>query len=317
LVLPDDVDLGALKEQAESLAAVLRDEVPKYSRVHRAVALEPSAPRAIAALWEAIGWSEHFATLGMQPPEQTEGERRIRARLADYHSWGSGFTLTVNDLPTPRRLVEDDGQGVAFFVTDESQSQVDAPIVAVLADDNRLDPIKGSSYVRWCANHLIGCAFSRWYHVDLSVKPAGALANLGDGLYPLLTPAARRMTPDVVIVPPPSDQLVEHPHKGGVYHLAYRSPQALAAWVESVTAQELDFRSAISDYLQCDCLAEKLFREGDRLTWLPSAKGKRWGAGVFAGEPVIIAEEAGKTKMYINPRSLQRLKPIKDARVQD
>lgn len=122
------------------MAGFLRAEVRTFDKGHRSVELEPDAPVAAALLWKAIGWSPVFADWVLVEPEREQGEVRIQARLEEYRSWDMDFTLTGSDLPAKRRLVEDDGQGVGFAITDETGGGIDAPILAVIADTNEVVP---------------------------------------------------------------------------------------------------------------------------------------------------------------------------------
>jgi len=315
-VIRDDVDLSALRAEAESVAALLRAELPKYGSTQRALKLEPGAPRAIAVLWESVGWSEVFAQSGLESPELALSEQRIAERMDDYQSWEDGFTLTPGDLPARRRLVEDDGQGVAFLITDETKSSVDAEVLAVLADDNDMGKAS-DSYLRWCANHLIRLALSRWQRADVVIQAAGALSELGRCPWPLLTQAARELTPDVLCVPPTFDPGANSPHKNGAYTLAFRSLQRLIAFLETLEVESIALSGHPSDHLHSQCSAAKLLRTNDPVRWLPTPEGQRLGVGRFAGEPMIVAEQAGSTRIYVSPDAIERLKPIRDARLDE
>jgi len=307
-----DVDLTALRSQARSLAELLRTELPKYVRTHRALRLEETAPAAIAALWESVGWSEVFERCGLASPELASSEARIAARLEEYRSWGEGFTLTAEDLPSPRRLVADDGQGVGFLITDERGATNDATIVSVLAAENHVKR-EASSYVAWCANEMVKALFARWYEVDVKIQPAAALTKLGHCPWPSLTQAARCLSSDVYCVPQ-LDSAAASPHRNGKYRLAYRSPQALVAFLETIEIDSIDFEGAPSDHVRSPSPAERLLREDDRVRWLPTVDQKKLCVGTIAGEPMILIEEAGATRVYVNPRALARLKPIIDER---
>ena len=109
-MLPNDTDLVALRDQATDLAALLRAEVPKYVRTHRPLMLKPKCTgchgRPVGERW-LVG---SFAKQGLESPETATGETAIAERMEDYRSWGAGFKLTPADLPSPRRLVEDNGK---------------------------------------------------------------------------------------------------------------------------------------------------------------------------------------------------------------
>ena len=314
-MIREDVDLNALRAEAQSVAALLRSQLPKYATTQRALQLEADAPRAIAALWESVGWSDVFVKC-LESPELALSERRIAERMADYRSWGEGFTLTPADLPARRRLVEDDGQGVAFVVTDETKSAMDAPVLAVRADDNQIGQA-ADSYVRWCTNHLVRLAFSRWYSTGVLIQPSDALEKLGNCPWPLLTRAARELTADVFCLPPPLDPGTNSPQRNGAYRLAYRSLQHLIAFLETLEVDSFAFSEHPSDYLQSQCPASKLLRGDDKVRWLPSVPGKTLGVGTFAGEPMIVVEHGIFTNIYVNPRAIERLKPIRDARLRE
>src|SRR4051812_2900934 len=237
-MLADDVDLAALRAKTKSLAELLRAEVPKHARTQRVLALEADAPAGIAALWESVGWSELMTKCELESPELATSEQRIAERMEEYRSWGDGFELTPNDLPKRRRLVQDDGNGVRFLITDETSATVDAKVLGVQADTGEVGEA-ADSYVRWCSNAILRGIFARWYNLDVTVKPARALEKLGHCPWPLLTQAARALAPDVHCVPPP-DYSANSPQRKGRYQLAYRSPQKLVAFLEAVELEHIE-----------------------------------------------------------------------------
>jgi hypothetical protein len=313
-MLPNDTDLVALRAQAADLAALMRAEVPMYGRTHRPLKLEPSAPAAIAALWESIGWADVFSKKqGLESPELQSGEAAIAERMEDYRSWGAGFKLTPADLPSPRRLVEDDGQGVAFLITDESAGGIDAPILGVLADKNKI--VRGAdSYVRWCGNALVKCAFSRWFQADFAFTPSAKLVQASDCPWPLLTPAALRLAPDVYAIPV-GDHGTKAPHQKGRYRLAYRSLESLIGFLETAELDSIEPLEHVSDRLEIKGPASSILLPEETVRWLPSPSGKRLGIGSFAGKVAVIWEVADKTQIYVRPRYHEELRAIRDARL--
>jgi hypothetical protein len=190
----------------------------------------------------------------------------------------------------------------------------DAPIIAVLADKNAIKAAS-SSYLRWCGNILARCAFSRWYRTQVSVTPNDAFAEQGRTPYPLLAPAVRMLTSDTYCVPSDIDSLVTSPHKKGKYNLAHRSIGSLVAFLETVELDSFVFDSPPSDCLGCPISPELVLRDDDRIRWLPTLPERRVGVGRFAGEPAIFVEAKSQTRIYVNPRNIERLKPIRDERV--
>lgn len=313
-MLPNDTDLVSLRAQATDLAALLRAEVPKYVRTHRPLTLEPNAPAAMAALWESVGWSEAFTKQGLESPETATGETAIAERMEDYRSWGAGFKLTPADLPSPRRLVEDDGQGVAFLITDERAAGIDAPVLGVLADKNKIVSA-ADSYVRWCGNALVKCAFSRWFQANFAFSPPAKLVAASDCPWPLLTRAALRLAPDVYAIPP-GELSTKAPHQKGHYRLAYRSLDALIAFLEKADVESIEALGNFSDRLESDGPASRVLLPEETVRWLPSSANQKLGIGTFAGHPAVVVEANGKTKIYVRPRYHAELKAIRDARLE-
>lgn len=312
-MLATETDLGALQAEAESLAGFLRAEVRTFDKGHRSVELEPDAPVAAALLWKAIGWSPVFADWVLVEPEREQGEVRIQARLEEYRSWDMDFTLTGRDLPAKRRLVEDDGQGVGFAITDETGGGIDAPIRAVIADTNEVVP-QSESYTRWCAQSMAECAFNCMYRTGVEVRPVDAIAKLGSRPWPLLVPGALELGSDVYCQPPQPG--FTEPHKQGNYQIAHRSVEALVDFLKAIECDAL----ALGPLLPGDKLTVKgsivaLTRDTDELWALPSLRPEtHYGVGHLGGVPVIIEQRAAVTNVHTNPRRLADLKAVLEAR---
>lgn len=305
-MLPPDTNLQALRTEAEALAALLRAEVRLFASKHRSVQLEPGAPAAAGLLWQTVGWFEVFGKTGLVPPELDTSERGIEERLDDYESWGEGFTLTAAELPARRRLVEDDGAGVGFLVTDESGGALDAPVLAVLADTNEVIP-SADSYTRWCANLMVRCALSRMYQTFVRTRPRTALASLGSPPFPLLSPATRQLSPDVFSVPSSGGAL--EPHSNGGYRLAHRSVEALVALLENVDLDALDLGLPLpGDHLHVHATVSQIQGEGESLRrFTPLEPGSVCAVAILAGVPVILREVGGWTDVHANPRRIAEL----------
>jgi len=293
------VNLESIRTEAESIARFLRAEVPQFARTHRPVTLEPSAPSAAAALWQAVGWSDVFAKARLAPPERDSGETRIVERLAEYRSWGDGFTLTPEGLPTPRRLVEDDGQGVGFLITDEHAGGPDAPVMTVLAERNKV-VMEARSYVRWVANEMLTCAFSRLYSTWLAATPASALEESSTQPWPTLSPATRRFDGDVYAAPP--DAMARDPQRNGGWTLAHRSVDALVQVLHAAPLDALTCTLLPGDVHEAPTGFEKLLRNSDTLRRIPDEDGIVNWVGKLGGVPVIAREGKLKTRIAVNPR---------------
>jgi len=122
----------------------------------------------------------------------------------------------------------------------------------------------------------------------------------------------------VYCTPPELDSGATSPHKkGGKYRLAHRSLGSLVAFLETVEIESIVFDTPPSDCLGCACPPAKMLREEDHMRWLPTVPETKLGAGSFAGDPAIVVEAKGQTRIYVNPRSIERLKPIREARIKD
>lgn len=295
------LDIRALRAEAESLAAFLRAELPAFARTHRDVTMETDAPTIPAELWKAVGWSEIFAQARLAPPERNLGELKIVARLAEYRSWGDGFALRPEDLPSPRRLVEDDGQGVGFLITDEQDDGLDAPVKAVLAQKNRVVTESGS-YARWCANEMVSLALSRLYSTWLAPEPADALESLSTCPWPLLSPATRRFNADVYAKPP--DAMATQAHRQGGWTIAHRSVEALVAVLHGAPLETLTLSMLPGDTCAAAPNFAKLIHPEDALRPFPDDKGRTNWVGTFCGIAVIAHESATRTTIAVNPRRL-------------
>jgi len=312
-MLAKETDLNALQAEAESLAEFLRAEVRTFGKGHRPVELEPDAPVAAALLWKAVGWSPVFEDWVMVEPERQKGEARIQERLEEYRSWGSGFTVTGSDLPARRRLVEDDGQGVGFAITDESAGGIDAPTLAVIADTNEVVP-ESESYTRWCAQSMAECAFNCMYQTVVEVRPVDAIAKRGAQPWPLLVPGARQLGPDLYCQPPQPG--FTEPHEEGSYQLAHRSIEALVAFLQTLECDAIALGALLpGDKVTVKGTIAALTRDNDELRALPALEPEtHHGVGQLGGVPVILEQRAGKTNLYTNPRRLADLKAVLKAR---
>jgi hypothetical protein len=313
-MLSNDTDLVALRQQATDLVALIRGEVPLYGRSYRPLKLEPTAPAAIAALWESVGWSNVFAKKqGLESPELEPGAAAIAERMADYTSWGEGFKLTPADLPSPRRLVEDDGQGVAFLITDESAGGIDARVLGVLADKNKIAPAS-DSYVRWCGNALVRTAFSRWFQASFALLPPAKLIKASGCPWPLPTPATLRLAPDVYAIPA-AELSSKTPHQKGRFRLAYRSLEALIGFLETAELESIEPHEHFSDRVEVDGPPSRVLLAEETVRWLPSPSTHKVGLVTFAGRPAVLMETANKTRLYVRPRYHEELKAVRDARL--
>lgn len=308
-MLSKKTDLRALRVEAEALAAFLRTEVRTFAKDHRPVELEADAPAAAAILWRAVGWSRILEKQGLVAPESETGEARIQSRMTEYQSWSNGFTLTVGDLPSKRRLVEDDGQGVGFAITDEQPGEIDARMVAVIADTNKI-VAQAKSYTRYCAHTMAECAFKRMYQAEVDVRPAGAIAQSGSKPWPLLLPGVMQVAPDVYCAP--SSAAATQPQRKGRYRLAHRSVEALVDFLLSLECEAVAFGFSLpGDPVYLNTTTATVVRDTDRLRELPSLKPEfRHSVGYLAGVPVLFRENRGTTDAHTNPRRLAELQAL-------
>lgn len=312
-MLSKKTDLRALQAEAEALASFLRTQLRTFSKQHRPVELEPDAPAAAALLWKAVGWSPVFEKWGLAEPEREPGEVLIQARLEEYRSWENGFTRTGNDLPVKRRLVSDDGQGVGFVVTDEKADEIDAPTLAVIADTNKVVP-ESKSYTRFCAHTMAECVFRRMYQTEIEVRPSGAIAAGGTKPWPLLIPGARQLTEDLYCEPPGAG--AAQPHKQGKYRLAHLSVEALLSFLQTLEFEALTLDPP-GDFLKLPTKLSEFARDTDQLRPLPSLKADTaYFVGTLGAVPVLVREEATRSRAYTNPRRLDDLQAVIAARTQ-
>lgn len=297
------VDLESVGVEAKTIAAFLRAEFPAFARSHRAVTLEDDAPAIPALLWREVGWSEAFSKARLAPPERDFGEQKIAARLAEYRSWEDGFDRKPDDLPHPRRLVEDDGQGVGILITDEHEGGVDAPVAAVLAEQNSV-VIESESYARWCANEMLARALSRMYSTTLVTTPVSALDSLSTCPWPLLSPATRRFNTDVYAVPP--DALATQAHRKGRWTLAHRSVEALVAVLQAAPLEAVTFSTLPGDAAHTGTTFSTLVGT-DAVRAIPDKKGGTNWVGTLAGIAIIGHERGNRTVVATSPRRLAEL----------
>lgn len=305
--VPDD-----WAREAEAIAALLRAELPSYARERREVVLEPDAPAAVQALFARVGWCPAFDRHRVAPPERAFAEPRLAARLAEYRRFSPRFTLTPDALPFPRRLVEDDGQGVGLLVTDESRDLVDPPVLAVTSRGTIVT--ESDSYVRWCASALVQAALSRWYHTPIAIEPTDALAGRGVAAFPQLAPAAVRLADDVWIEPP--DTLAIAPARDGWLQLAHRSFEALVHLLAATSARRIELGAAlVGDTVALATDLDALVRSGEHLHRIAGPDDGVYGFGELAGVAVIVRQHGGRCVVACNPRHAEGLATTLRARL--
>ena len=295
---------GPLQHLDAVLAAQLQGELAALvhlldtrTRVQRRpVVLEPGAPKAMHALWTAVGWADAFAPCEVACPELPAAHQAVLDRLAEYRSWSSDFPLGRNDV-AHARLVFDDGAGVGIYVTDESPGIDDPAVVAVLADEATIEPVL-DSYVRWCGAALVRRALAGALHLRVQLDPRQwphAAAPLS-----LLAPACRELDAGVWIIPGSSTQL--EPFIDGWATLAHDDLAAIVHVLRGVRADVVELAPPLpGDVLEVASAPAALQSRWPDLHALDRAA--RHFAGTVAGLPVLARLVPGGTELATAPGS--------------
>ena len=260
----------------------------------RPVVLEPGAPKAMHALWDAVGWSDTFAQCEVACPELPAARQAVLDRLTEYGGWSSDFELGPHDLPNAR-LVFDDGAGVGIHVTDEAPGIDDPAVVAVLADDSTIEPVL-DSYVRWCGAAFVRRAFAGALRLRVQIDPPQWPSSPQP--FPLVAPACRQLDAGVWLIPGDSTQI--EPSVDGWITLAHDDLAAIVEVVSRVRADVVE-------------LAPLLPGDVIRVASAPAVLQARWPAlhaldraathfaGIVAGLPVLARLVDGGTELATAP----------------
>jgi len=272
------------------LDALVRLLDTRTSVTRRPVALELGAPKAMHALWSAVGWADAFARCELACPELPAARQAVLDRLTEYAGRSSDFQLGPQDLPHAR-LVFDDGAGVGMYVTEEREGIDDPAVVAVLADESAIEPVL-DSYARWCGAALVRRAFAGALHLRLQIDPPHWPRAAKP--FSLLAPACRELDADVWIIPGDSTQL--EPFADGWTTLAHDDLAAIVHVLRGVRADIVEF----APRLPGDCI---------EVASAPAALQARWPdlhaldraathfAGAVAGLPVLARIVDGGTEL--------------------
>ncbi|MGK4009202.1 hypothetical protein WMF31_41770 [Sorangium sp. So ce1036] len=293
----DRSSLPQVTAEAAAIRELLARQVPAYHRSVRAVSLSEDESPLIRAFWHAVGWSVVFERCALEEPEIPTGLERVRQRLAEYRQGDPDFTITENDLPARFRLVYADSDGIGFIITDESGGVADPPLLGVSWDENAIQP-EYPSYLNWCANEVLRCAFEPWYNTMIRLSDMAPL-HAAEAPFPTLSPATRRLNDALWLTA--SAPAVAAP--GEPCNLAASEFNALVEWL-----YEHD-----TGGIEIALLPGKIISRSEPLVPASSPRGRlrtipgldaslRYHVGWIADIGVIAREKTGRTEVAVNPR---------------
>jgi hypothetical protein len=246
-----------------------------------------------------------FSSGQIAHPEVASGVATVRKRLAEYRT-EEHFTLTEADLPPRYRLVYADNDGIGFAVTDERDADGDPAALSVLWDDNEIVDY-APSYLKLCAEAVLGAAFDSWYTLAVS-RPAGgdlfAAEQRPPTPFPTLAPRAFQLSPTLWLDADPDMTYV-------LLHAT--SFENLVRWLHAQDLGSLripllpgDVISRVRPLRIPDGIKFDL-RSGD------SSDAPPLRAGWIAGIAVIVQQRGEVLEIAVNPRHRTALESLLDA----
>ncbi|NPC75383.1 hypothetical protein HPP05_37115 [Corallococcus exiguus] len=160
----DNVDQA--RAEFDRLRTLLEEVCPGYDKSLKPVALEPEAPAAVRALWDAVGYSSLFHKL-LAIPDVRSSRKAAAAVLTEWSAdarkmkgWG-GQGPSLERLPARFRLVDAPrgAQTRSLWITDESEQPVDPPVLSVDARTGK-HSLMSPSYVAYVVELLVRAGFS-------------------------------------------------------------------------------------------------------------------------------------------------------------
>jgi hypothetical protein len=191
---------AAVAAEAERLAALVGKNAPQDRG--EPLILPETDPPALRAFWRAVGWNDRWprrfrlhhpdiAHSGLDLPQLLE-------QLGDESP--DSPALVPGGLPKIARLADVDNDGIGFVLTneDDPRRRDDPPMTVVIFDTGETSPVP-TSYLNWCADELVGIAFTGWFQE--SVAPAEIPTSPTEAPFPTLSPTIRILAPDVWLLP--------------------------------------------------------------------------------------------------------------------
>jgi hypothetical protein len=293
--------VGAIVAEATSLREFFAQQCPALGRELGPVTLEPEAPERVRAFWETFGWTDELEEDGwLSRPEVPASRETVRELLEEMRE---DDVELQGELPQRYRLVNVDRDGIGFAVTNEEGDPADPPVVAVISDTGAVVP-EHSSYLNFCANKLVRKCFLGWHtlRVDFSNY---AFAAAAEAPWPLLSPATRRLAPDVWLVP--NYELVVEP--GPDCHIAYARVEALTRWLMGLPEdQTLEVGVLPWGAFRIKSFApvEALLEPGAR-SFPGTSPGERIVVGTIEGRPVLAWQLPARCEVLTEPSQTEWL----------
>jgi hypothetical protein len=192
--------VAAVAGEAERLAALIDRNVAALRGAP--LSLPESDPPAVRAFWTRVGWNDQWARrFRLHHPDVEKAVRELPQLLDQLTNESPGSpALAPGGLPKRCRLADVDNDGIGFVLTneDDAQQREDPPLTLVIFDSGKTSTMP-TSYLRWCADELIGVACSGWLKEFVAVAQIPASAT--EAPFPTLSPTTRALAPDVWLLP--------------------------------------------------------------------------------------------------------------------
>jgi len=283
--------VSAVRAETARLREFFAQQRPAIGRELGPVTLEPEAPERVRVFWETFGWTDDLEKhAALSHPDMASGRAKVQELLAEMRE---DEVELQGELPQRYRLVNVDRDGIGFAVTNEDGDPTDPPVVAVISDTGAVVQ-EHSSYLNYCANQVVFASFAGWPTLSVTLSSYELLAA-AEAPWPLLSPATRRLTPDVWLFP--RSGLVVAP--GRQCGVAFTRLEALTRWL-----MELPEGLGVSvpwlpgKTLGVDSLAEvePLLDPGAR-SFLGPQSDERLVVGTIEGRPVMARQHGERCQV--------------------
>lgn len=287
--------MGAIVAEATKLREFFAQQVPALGCELSPLTLEPEAPERVRGFWETFGWTDALARRwSLQRPEASAGRQIVRELLQEMRE---DEVELQSELPKRHRLVEVDPSGAGFSVTDEDGGAADPRVLGVVSDTGEVAEIH-PSYLNFCANELVRASFSGWNTLPMTLS-SYELVTAAEAPWSLLSPATRRLAPDLWLVPNHADVVAPGPH----CHLAYGRLEAVTRWLMALPeGQTLSLPVLPDEALRIANLAEieALLDSGAR-SFSGSDPDERVVVGTLEGRPVLARQLGALCEVATEP----------------